>query len=262
MGWESQMGYVAHLLRNWVGKRDPDRFPDQVGCPRRTIPRLLALGVLGLATLSSSPVWAQASTVPNTIFPTKDFRDVTLRTGAQLRGTLEKLTSGGDVRVAAQYFAERKLRPYLDGLVELSAQDANTKQWVSLFFIPFADPTPKPGPLSLVVAADGSMGPKVLLGTISEDAPAGADGSPGIVSGDRPPPGEPKKPNIEVKDEHVVSDGKIQDGNGTLRKWVMCTVGGCLVGISCLAGGPTPFGIACLCVTCSGSALGCYGQLY
>jgi hypothetical protein len=128
------------------------------------------------------------------------------------------------------------------------------KERASLFFIPFAEArsTP-PGPrtLPLVVAVDGSRGAKVLLATISEE------GTPGVVT---TIPDLSK--NLEVKDERVVADGKIQEGNGAFRKWLFCTIGGCAISITCFTGGPTPFSAACLCLTCGGAALGCYSQFY
>jgi hypothetical protein len=183
----------------------------------------------------------------------QDFTDVTIRTGAQLSGRLEQLIKGPNVRAAALYFGDQKANPSPAGLAEVSAQNVRTKEKVSLFFIPFTEPTPTPGVLKLVVSADGSNGEKVLLGTVTEEPP-------GAVNDRGPRPGQ--TPKLEVKDEHLVRDGKVGPSDASLEKWVYCALGPCAAGIGCLLEGITPVTVGCLCVTCGASMLGCYGQIY
>jgi hypothetical protein len=239
------MGYAAHLLRIWAGSRNTHRPLYQVAFPRKPIPRSLALlGAIAAVVLCSSPIRAQGEG--------EGFTDVSVRTGADLSGYLEQLMKQPDLRVAIRYFEDQKARPDLKGLADIQGRNVKTNEKVRLFFIPFAEPTPTPGVLKLVVLADGSQGPKVLLGTASEEVPRAGE--------ERAPPAQERK--IVVKDEHLVRDGKIEPGNGALQKFLLCTFGGCLAAVPCLAAGITPLTIGCVCATCTGIGLSCYAQIY
>ena len=139
-----------------------------------------------------------------------------------------------NIRAAVDYFAkEFNLKLYYNGLAELKAQSVKTKENFTFFFIPFAEPTPKPELQHVVLSAEGPKGRVVHLATIST---------------------QPNEPPI-VKDEKTVVDGKIQPGKDFFKNWAKCTVATCVAAITCIIAGPTwP---ACVCLQCGGAAIGC-----
>jgi hypothetical protein len=167
----------------------------------------------------------------------KEFTDVTLKTGSQLKDRLDQLFKDRDVTAAGRYFEERKLLPQADGLAEITFRTVITKETYDLFFIPFAEPRPRlPDVTHLAVSAAGPKGSRVVLGTIAAEG---------------------KEP--VVKDENVVVEGKVQPaqpGQAFLKNWLKCAALGCLQAGACFAGGPA--GALCFCLGCGvGSLAGC-----
>jgi hypothetical protein len=107
--------------------------------------------------------------------------------------------------------------------------------------VPFFEGAPKEGQHDLVLSAEGPNGTNVLLGTVAAESKEAQ---------------EVKSENVVVKDEKAVKDGKVQPGNGQLRKFLGCTAAGCLAGgLRCLVGGPTwP---VCFCMGCGIGAVQC-----
>jgi hypothetical protein len=61
---------------------------------------------------------------------------------------------------------------------------------------------------------------------------------------------------VEVKDEQVVVDSKVQPGQGSLKSFFKCSLGACVpAGAGCLYGGPS--WAPCFCLWCGGGILAC-----
>jgi hypothetical protein len=176
-----------------------------------------------------------------------------LRTGAQLKERLSQVSAQPSAKVALEYFAGSKLSPDPNGLAEIRFRQVNVPDYYSLFLIPFVE-APHSDQKHLILYADGPLTersggnsgievtgaikstnrPRVLLGTVSTEIN--------------------KLP--EVKDEKIVTDGKVQPGNGHLKSFVKCSVVGCVpAGAGCLYGGPS--WLPCFCLWCGGSIVSC-----
>jgi hypothetical protein len=162
--------------------------------------------------------------------------NITIVSGPQLKERLgeERKTENGNI--AIRYFEDSGDKVYVDGLTAVQFQLSN--QDYSVFFIPFqAAATSKEGQPAehpVVLAAKGPKGSKAHLGT--------------VIS-------RPKEP-LEVKDEKVVVNGKIEPSKGEMIKFLRCTIKDCLgSSISCLAVGEGwPL---CLCLGCGAGVVTC-----
>jgi hypothetical protein len=158
-----------------------------------------------------------------------DITNVTVITGPQLIGPLsQEEKQSEDVRAAVRYFEERgdKVNPNGLSVVRFQSNDED----YAMFFVPFvqAGATVKDGQeRPTVLLAKGPKKSKALIGTIVP---------------------QPKGPP-EVKDEKIVTNGKIESGNGEMRNFLKCATKDCLTSaLLCLAtaeGWPV-----CLCLGC------------
>ena len=174
-------------------------------------------------------------TQPAHALDAKDFTDVTLRTGSQLKGRLDDLYKQPNVSAAIRYFEERKLLPQADGLAEVRFRTISTNENYNVFFIPFAEPRPIAGLTHLAVSAEGPKGSKVVVGTIS------TEGQEAVV-----------------KEENVIVDGKVQPpqpNQAFLKSWLKCSLQGCVGALGCAVSGPGwP---ACMCLSCGAIVITC-----
>jgi hypothetical protein len=220
---------MGNLHRFGTGVCSSRAFPHQIVAERRA-PLGQCFAAAVFVSLAAHNFPAHALDAPDP----KDFTDVTLRTGSQLKGRLDQLLKEQpNIRAASRYFEDRKLLPQADGLAEIRFRTTKTKENYGLFFIPFAEEKPVVGQTHLAVSAEGPKGSRVILGTIS------AEGN-----------------ESTAKDEGVVVDGKIQPPDQPfLRNWLKCSLVGCAQALSCVLSGPAwP---ACMCLACGVSVAGC-----
>lgn len=232
------MGCMGVLLGVRVGGRNPHQSAVAISSPQGNAwTLLLALFSAAAAlTLFGSPTMAAEA---------NDVRDVTLRAGPQLEQVFEaRRKENPDIRAAASYFEDQKLKLYPPGLAALTVRTINTNETTDLFIIPFSEPIPPPGLQHVVVSVAGTNGSAVVLGTIAETK----EQNPTAV-----------KP--VVKEEYRAVGGKIQPGNHALAKWLLCTLGTCMTGVACFAAGPDPLAIGCICAVCAGGAIACSKDL-
>lgn len=200
--------------------------------PRRSTRRVFVLLLVSILLSAAHQGYAQAPP-SNTIDP-KDMADITIRSGNQLRGDLDKLmTADRNVRAAVAYFEQRKLRIHSDGLFEARFRKVSTNENFSMFFIALTDAPPTPTVQNLVLWTQGPRGAsRTWAGTISIEK------------------------EVEVKEDHAVVDGKVQAGQGRLKSWLKCSLIGCgPAAAGCLRGGPT--WLACFGLWCGGGILTC-----
>jgi hypothetical protein len=220
-----EVDHMGNLYCFGAAIRSSRSLPHQVVTGlRRAFGHCFIAAVLG--ALAISPVHA---------LDAKDFTDVTLRTGAQLKARLDQAFKNQNVGAAARYFEERKLLMQYDGLAEIRFRTVTTKESYDLFFIPFAESSPAAGLTHLAVSAEGPKGSRVIVATISTEGQETA-----------------------VKEENVVVDGKVQPpqpGQAFLRNWLKCSLAGCAQALACVLMGPGwP---ACICLSCGASVIGC-----
>jgi hypothetical protein len=221
----AQLESTAFLSHVWAGLRSiGSLFSEVVANWVPLLGRLLAAGLVGAIALigASNPSCAA------------DIKDVTFRTGDQLKERLSQAMAEPNVKTAVLYFGDSKLRLDYNGLTEIKFHVDNNPDFFSLFFIPFEEPDPKSGLKHLVLLAEAPKSSRVLLGTISTDA--------------KPP---------EVRDEKLVVEGKIQPSpKGTLKNFFKCSVVGCVpAGLGCLYGGAA--WLPCFCLWCGGAVVTC-----
>jgi hypothetical protein len=219
----AQVEAIALLSHIWVGIRDILPFSSQVVArPKRLIRHLVGAAVLVAAFI-----------VPTLA---AEITDVALVTGPQLFGLFVE-TAKKDVNVdaALRYYSERGFKANTSGLVQIRFRVADTKDSYRLFFIPVSASTTSSDKLQpVILSAQGPKGDKVLLGIIYA-----AEGK-----------------TLEVKDEQIATDGKIQQGHDQLKNLFKCSLAGCAsAGAGCLLGGPE--WLPCFCLWCGGSIVGC-----
>jgi hypothetical protein len=162
-----------------------------------------------------------------------EISDITLRSGSQLKDRIGQAYSNPNFKAAVEYFGERQLRIDYDTLVEVKFRADRKPEIYDLLLVPFSEANRNPAEKHLVLLAETPKNSKVLLGTISTEA--------------KPP---------EVREEHVVIDGKVQAGQGSLKNFLKCSGGGCApAGLGCLYGGPE--WLPCFCLWCGGSLVAC-----
>jgi hypothetical protein len=176
------------------------------------------------------------------------FKDVSVTSGEQLTRRFKHVMGDPSAQVAVAYFAERKLHVDYEGLAEIKFRVDNSPDYFSLFLIPLAGPAEPNNQLKhLVLVAERSLVPdhkkvsteqprnsRVLLGTISTEGK-----------------------QIEVKEESIVAEGKVQPAaQGQLKSFFKCAVGACVpAGLGCLYGGPS--WLPCFCLWCGGAIASC-----
>jgi hypothetical protein len=135
------------------------------------------------------------------------------------------------MKAAVAFFANDNLKIDPDGLFEIKFRVDKAPDFDNLFFVPFYE---KGNELKhVVVLAQTPKSSRVLLGTLA---------------------GDPKQP--EVKEEKAAVEGKIQSGQGQLKRFFKCTLVSCVgAGAGCMYGGPA--WLPCFCLWCGGSAIGC-----
>ena len=184
------------------------------------------VGAIALLALSNIHTAAAETRTPN-------IADLTFKTGPQLKERWGQLTTDNNFNAAVQFFSERKFFPQSDGLTEITFRALDTNKFYGMFFIPFAEATPKEPLKHLLLSAQGPNGTRVFLGTITDE-----------------------KGRIEVLEEREAVDGKVQEGRGQLKNFFKCSVVGCVpAGLGCLLGGAT--WLPCFCLWCGGSVISC-----
>jgi hypothetical protein len=224
---------MGNLHRFGTDIRGSRSLPHQIitGLKRRAFAQSFAAAVLAA---SVSPVQA---------LDAKDFTDVTVQTGSQLKARFEQALKDQNVTAAVRYFEERKLLVQSDRLAEIRFRTATTaeirtvttKENYDLFFMPFAEAKPVAGLTHLAVSAEGPKGARVIVGTISTEGQ-----------------------ETVVKEENVIVDGKVQPpqaGQAFLRNWLKCSLVGCAGALACALSGPAWAG--CMCLACGVNVIAC-----
>jgi hypothetical protein len=215
---QAKMVKTARLSSLWISTRNLGPLSAQV-IARVRLPVLVIIAlILGYGGLKAGAT---------------EISDVSLRSGIQLKDRVGQAFKNANFGAAYQYFSEKDLSLNFEGIVEVRFRADHKPEFYDLLLVPFIQPNRDAGTTYLVVLAETPKSSRVLLGTISIEAKT-----------------------IEVKEESIVVDGKIQPGQGTLKNFLKCSAGGCATaGLGCLYGGPD--WLPCFCLWCGGSLVAC-----